>query len=140
MPRFASWKRPFFSRRHAQRSASWKPVTFTASVLIPLFLITITFIIILGLLNRKMDRDKGLFFAASSNDFDRWQIFCYRYLPTTLGVMYGMILQVVDLDVKRLEPYFQLSKLNGASGKDSMLLNYPFETLAFVPINAFRRR
>ncbi|RFU35191.1 hypothetical protein B7463_g1109, partial [Scytalidium lignicola] len=46
----------------------------------------------------------------------------------------------VDLDVKRLEPWFQLSKQEGASSTDSLLLQYPFDFLPFIPITAFRRK
>ena len=45
----------------------------------------------------------------------------------------------VDLDVKRLEPYFQLSKPAGATASNSIFLHYPFEFIAFVPINAARK-
>jgi hypothetical protein len=46
----------------------------------------------------------------------------------------------VDLDAKRLEPWFQLSKDTGADAKDSMLLQYPFDFLPFIPITALRRK
>jgi len=46
----------------------------------------------------------------------------------------------VDLDAKRLEPWFQLSKDAGAKASDSLLLQYPFDFLPIIPILAFRRR
>ena len=55
-------------------------------------------------------------------------------------VLYGIGWAAVDLDVKRLEPYFQLSKPGGASASDSILLHYPFDFLALVPITAAKRR
>jgi hypothetical protein len=39
-----------------------------------------------------------------------------------------------------MEPYYQLSKKNGALGKDSLLLHYPFSFLPLVPFKAFRDR
>ena len=42
--------------------------------------------------------------------------------------------------MKRLEPYFQLSEPAGASASDSILLHYPFDFLALVPITAARRK
>ena len=68
------------------------------------------------------------------------QMFCYRYLPQMVIVLYGIGWAAVDLDVKRLEPYFQLSKPGGASASDSILLHYPFNFLALVPITAAKRR
>lgn len=138
--RFASWGKNPFARKDRPRSASWKPFTFKLGFLVPLLLVTIALIVILELINRKGIRDGGIFFANSMAHFDKWEIFCYQYLPTILAVLYGMIWAVLDLDVKRLEPYFQLSKLEGVSGKDSIMLNYPFEFLAYVPIASFRRR
>ena len=55
-------------------------------------------------------------------------------------VLYGIGWAAVDLDVKRLEPYFQLSKPNGALASDSLLLHYPFDFLAFAPIAAAKRK
>lgn len=47
---------------------------------------------------------------------------------------------LVDLDVKRLEPFFQLASAKGATAADSILLRYPFDFMAFAPIAAFSRR
>ena len=55
-------------------------------------------------------------------------------------VLYGIGWAVVDLDVKRLEPYFQLSKPGGASASDSILLHYPFDFLLLVPLTAAKRK
>ena len=55
-------------------------------------------------------------------------------------VLYGIGWAAVDLDVKRLEPYYQLSKPGGASANDSILLHYPFDFLALVPLIAAKRR
>jgi hypothetical protein len=46
----------------------------------------------------------------------------------------------IDLDAKRLEPWFQLSKEGGEYSESSLLLQYPFDFLPFVPIAAFRRK
>lgn len=141
-PRFTSRTRrkPLFQRKDAPRSASWKPFTFKAGFLVPLLLVTCGFVVTLETLNIKSDQNGGILFANSLDSYVVWQTFLYRYLPTIMAVTYGMVLAILDLDVKRLEPYFQLSKLEGASGKDSIMLNYPFEFLAFVPITSFRRR
>lgn len=66
--------------------------------------------------------------------------FAYLYLPTTVAVLYSMLWSWVDLDAKRLEPYFQLSKQEGASAENSLLLHYPFDFVALVPLKAFKRR
>ena len=67
-------------------------------------------------------------------------VFCYRYLPQMIVVVLGVGWAAVDLDVKRLEPYFQLSKPEGATASNSIFLHYPFDFIVFVPINAARKR
>lgn len=138
--RFASWKKPFFRLQDAPRSTPWKPFTFKAGFLVPLLFITCGFVVALEVLNRISDQNGGILFANNLDSYLVWQTFLYRYLPTIIAVTYGMVLAILDLDVKRLEPYYQLSNPEGASGKDSIMLNYPFEFLGYVPIVSFRHR
>ncbi|KAL8891638.1 MAG: hypothetical protein Q9215_001406 [Flavoplaca cf. flavocitrina] len=51
-----------------------------------------------------------------------------------------MLWSWVDLDTKRLEPYFQLSRPEGADRTNSLALNYPFDFVAYAPLKAIRRR
>lgn len=39
-----------------------------------------------------------------------------------------------------MEPYYQMSKKDGALGKDSLLLAYPFDFIPLVPIKAAKDR
>lgn len=64
----------------------------------------------------------------------------YLYFPTVIAVIFSMYWAWIDLDTKRMEPYYQLSKDEGALGKDSLLLQYPFDFLPLVPIKAARDR
>lgn len=66
--------------------------------------------------------------------------FGFRYFPTLISVIYGLLWTWIDHDIKRLEPYYQLSKPGGALARDSLLLNYPYSLVATVPITAFRRK
>ena len=95
---------------------------------------------IIEALNYISTRIGGLTFADSDGEFSTAQIFAYRYLPQMIIVLYGVGWAAVDLDVKRLEPYFQLSKPGGASASDSILLHYPFDFLALVPIDAAKKK
>ena len=79
-------------------------------------------------------------FAHSDEGFSTVQVFSYRYLPQMVIVLYGVAWAAVDLDVKRLEPYFQLSKSGGASAGDSIHLHYPFDFLASATVTAAKRR
>lgn len=104
------------------------------------FFITVALIVAIEALHQKSDRDRGLFFANRLGDFTVWETFSYRYLMTVISVVYGMTWALVDLDVKRLEPYFQLASAKGATAANSIMLCYPLEFLAVAPITALGRR
>ena len=97
-------------------------------------------LVLLEVLSRKNNRDGGIMFAQDGESLGPGQQFTYLYLPTIIAVCGSMIWSWIDLDVKSLESFFQLSKPGGASGSDSVLLSYPVDFLALVPITAARRR
>ena len=100
---------------------------------------TVALIALIEYINKICIEEKALFFAERAEDFPMSVVFCYRYLPQMVVVALGVGWAAVDLDVKRLEPYFQLSKPEGATASNSIFLHYPFDFIAFVPINAARR-
>ena len=123
----------------------WKPVTLRYHVLSSFIIICLSLVAVLEVLSyystgKDGENGGGLAFAARVDNLPTTASFFYLYFPTVLAVIYSMLWSWVDLDVKRLEPWFQLSKVDGATAKDSLLLHYPFEFLAFVPIKALRRR
>lgn len=91
-------------------------------------------------LGKNNSNGRGLAFAASVDDISTIATVSYLYLPTVIAVLYSMVWSWVDLDSKRLEPWFQLSQPGGAAAEDSILLHYPFDFLPFVPIRAARRK
>lgn len=64
----------------------------------------------------------------------------YLYLPTIVAVIYSLAWNWIDLDVKRMQPWLELSRPGGAPGKMSLFLDYPVDFVAFVPFKAARRR
>lgn len=134
---------------HEQSSASttvvtpkdgWKPWTFSVVILVPAMLFTALLVITLGLLQWQNARQGALFFASSLDGFSPLETFLYRYLPTVITVLYGMAWSWIDLDVKRLEPWFQLAQTGGAIAEKSLLLHYPVDFLPLVPLKAAKRR
>ena len=107
--------------------------------IIAFLIITVTLIALIEYINKISIEEKALFFAEKPEDFPMGVVFCYRYLPQMIVVALGVGWAAVDLDVKRLEPYFQLSKPEGATASNSIFLHYPFDFIAFVPINAARK-
>ncbi len=100
----------------------------------------IALLVLLEVLSQKNARDGGIMFATSGQLLSSGQTFTYLYLPTIIAVCGSMTWSWIDLDVKRLEGYFQLSKDEGALGSDSVLLSYPVEFLPLVPPRAAKRR
>lgn len=97
-------------------------------------------IALIQILLTNSERDDGILFAADVSDLPVGKYFSYLYLPTIVAVLYSFLWTWIDLDAKRLEPYYQLSKDGGTSGKDSLLLQYPFEFVASVPLKAIRSK
>lgn len=97
-------------------------------------------IAVLQIFLTQSQRDGGIVFAASISDLPLHQRFLYSHLPTVLAVLFSIYWAWIDLETKRMEPYYQLSKKNGALGRDSLLLAYPFDFIPLVPIKAARER
>ena len=64
--------------------------------------------------------------------------FIFQNLPTLLALVYAACWSWIDLDVKRLEPWFQLSSRNGSKPKRSLLLQYPLDSPLKIPVKAFK--
>ncbi|OCK82132.1 hypothetical protein K432DRAFT_473357 [Lepidopterella palustris CBS 459.81] len=119
---------------------SWKPVTLKAPFLISILLTSLSLIAVVQFLIISSGRNGGILFATNINALPINRSFAYLYLPTVIAVIYSFLWSWIDLDAKRLEPFFQLSQNGGASAKDSLLLQYQFDTIALVPLKAIRRR
>ncbi|PUU79492.1 hypothetical protein B9Z19DRAFT_1125086 [Tuber borchii] len=126
-------------RNDKKLNKPWRPLTLRAPTIIASLIITIALIALIEYINKVSIEEKALFFAERAEDFPMGVVFCYRYLPQMIVVALGVGWAAVDLDVKRLEPYFQLSKPEGVTASNSIFLHYPFDFIAFVPINAARK-
>lgn len=126
--------------KQSRRKARWKPNALRPGVLILAACICWALIITLQLLLVRSQRDGGLVIASKINALPLSQTFPYLYLPTILAVLYSIFWNWIDLEAKRLEPYYQMSKESGALWKDSLLLQYPVDFLPSVPVKTFRNR
>lgn len=119
-------------------ASSWKPVTLRRPFLLGIVVVTLAFIALLEYLSRRSRRDGGI--AFTKGQFSPAVSFAYQNLPATIAVLYSILWSWVDLDTKRLEPYFQLSRPEGADRTNSLALSYPFDFVAYAPLKALRRR
>ncbi|KAH0030196.1 hypothetical protein KCU78_g3135, partial [Aureobasidium melanogenum] len=118
----------------------WKPLTQKAYFLVPTILASGALIAVLQIYLARSNAHSGILFASKINDLPLSQKFPYLYLPTIVSLILSFAWAWLDLDVRRLQPFIELSKEQGACGDDSLLLHYPFDFVAFVPFTAARRR
>lgn len=122
------------------QTSRWRPWTLSPLVLSSIILVTASFVVLLGILQKRSDDHGGVLFAEQISDLPFGLNFSYQYLPTVLAILYSFCWSWIDLDVKRLEPWFQVAGPDGASASKSLLLQYPLEFVAFVPIRAAKRK
>jgi hypothetical protein len=118
----------------------WKPSALRPSILVVTTATCWALIAILQYLLSKSQRKCGILFASNINALPLSQTFLFRYLSTIIAVMFSIFWTWIDLETKRLETYYQLSKEGGALGKDSLLLQYSFNPVPLVPIKALKDR
>lgn len=95
------------------------------------------------LLLRASKRSGGLdltFGERPGQDLSLRANFVFSYLPTIISVIFGLLWATANHDYMRMEPLFQLSRPEGATAKDSLLLEYPYIFPLFLPWEAFKRR
>ena len=121
-------------------SKAFLPVILRTPLLIGLVTACIALLVVLEILSQKNAQDGGIIFAAYGQPLGSGQTFIYLYLPTIISVVGGMTWGWIELDVKRLEGFFQLSENGGTLGSEFVLLSYPMEFLPLVPPRAARRK
>lgn len=109
-------------------------------VLCAVIVISLALAGVLEALAQMSQRQGGLALSLSEDDIPQSVNIAYLYMPTTIAVLYSLLWTWIDLDVRRMQPWFELSRSGGAKGDQSLLLDYPFEFLAFVPVTAWKRR
>lgn len=86
-----------------------------------------------------LDARNGVILVGRSADgLSIGQFFEIRYLPTILTVIYGSWITTLDLDVKRLEPWSQLSLGSAVSAASSLLCRYDTEFVLSVLAKSMR--
>lgn len=101
---------------------------------------SLAIIVVLQWLLYQSQSNGGIIFATDVNELPLSQSFGFLYAPTIIAVCYSFTWSWIDLDVKRLEPYHELSNPQGAVAEKSLLLHYPFDFIASVPLKAVKNR
>jgi Protein of unknown function (DUF3433) len=123
---------------------NWKPFTMSSPFILVLIVVSLGLAVAQECLCRlsirlAADHD-GILNFNSVTDVPLWSFFCWKYLPTLIFVTYGVLWQIMDFEVKRLEPYYQLSQSSGSTAAESLNLDHLSLWSYLVPFKAFRLR
>lgn len=92
-------------------------------------------------MSMKKARDGGgLAEFIKADDLSLVKFFTWKYAPIVAFVFYGILWQMSDFEVKRLEPYYQLSRRTGATAGESLNMDYLTFMSWLVPLWALRHR
>ncbi|KAK0728565.1 hypothetical protein B0T26DRAFT_639205, partial [Lasiosphaeria miniovina] len=72
------------------------------------------------------------------SEIPTFQYFAFKFLPTLITVSYGVLWQLTNFEVRRLEAFYQLSKETGALAAESINVDYITDFSFLRPIRAFR--
>lgn len=112
----------------------------TAPILTLLTILTLLIGVAIEVLAQLSRSRGGLALSRTQDEIPQYAMISYLYAPNIIAVLYSLVWSWVDLDVKRMQPWFELSKPEGATAENSMFLDYPYDFIATVPIKAARRR
>jgi hypothetical protein len=96
--------------------ANWKPF----SMRWPYLAVLVVLSIILAAAQEYLLHKGPLYTFTAASDLSTWDYFVFKYLPTIVAVSFGVLWQITDFEVKRLEAFYQLSKEGGALAAESI--------------------
>ncbi|KAL2810080.1 hypothetical protein BJX63DRAFT_434602 [Aspergillus granulosus] len=133
---------------------NWKPPLFHPLYILTLVLLHIFQIVGIQLLVNKYDNDLPeinlirqnatlrnnpqsifAFDESSVTEFLMWQ-----YLPVAIATILAIIWESLDVTVRRLEPFHQLSRSEGGTSSNAMCLDYVTRSIVLVLFSAVRKR
>lgn len=123
---------------------NWKPWTMSSPYILFLIILSLGLVSVqewlCRLSMRREAKNDGILKFNSVSDLPLWQFVCWKYLPTLVFVIYGVLWQIMDFEIKRLEPYYQLSQPSGNTAAQSLNLDHLSLWSYVVPFKAFRLR
>jgi hypothetical protein len=107
---------------------NWKPFSMRKPYIIILIVISLVLAIVQEWLCQKSIRlakkNRGLINFDRVSEVGLLDFIVWKYLPTLVFVIYGVLWQIMDYQTKRLEPYYQLSRPTGSAAAESLNIDY----------------
>jgi hypothetical protein len=120
---------------------TWRPLTMGWPWLAMLTVIALGLAALQEYLCQKSLRNEdGLAKFRKADELSLTAFFTWKYAPIIAFVFYGILWQMTDFEVKRLEPYYQLSRKTGATAGESLNMDYLTFMSWLVPLRALRHR
>ncbi|CAK7235835.1 hypothetical protein SBRCBS47491_009429 [Sporothrix bragantina] len=114
---------------------NWRPFSMRWPYLMALILLSIVLGIAQELIYR-MSLKRPLVKFNSPNEIPGGIYFTVKFAPTIVAVTFGVLWQITDFEVKRLEAFYQMSKENGAVADESINVDYVTYFTFFRPFRA----
>jgi hypothetical protein len=122
----------------------WKPFSMRKPYIIMLILISLVLAGVQEWLCQKSMRlakqHRGLINFDRVADVSLLDFFVWKYMPTLIFVVYGVLWQIMDYETKRLEPYYQLSQPTGSTAVESLNIDYLTMWSNLAPFKAIQYR
>ncbi|PHH78245.1 hypothetical protein CDD82_3157 [Ophiocordyceps australis] len=126
-------------KSHVDRPG-WKPRSMSAPVLGSFAVLSLILAIAIECLAQYSRINGGLALSPSIREIPDYASALSRFSPMIIAIFYNLFWSWIDHDVKRMQPWFELSKPQGSRAKDSLFLTYPQDFMVFVPWRSARKR
>jgi hypothetical protein len=121
---------------------NWKPVSMRSYYILMLIGVSLGLGIFQEWLCRHsiaLEKDnRGILEFDEVSKVPLFTFFAWHYLPTLIFVAYGVLWSIMDFDIKRLEPYYQLSQPTGSTAAASLNLDHLTAWSYFIPFTAMK--
>ncbi|KAL2127445.1 hypothetical protein VTI74DRAFT_10706 [Chaetomium olivicolor] len=118
---------------------NWKPFSMRWPYLLSLIILSLGLGASVEVLYRSSVQNPLVTFRSPS-EIPTAEYFAIKFLPMIVAVSYGVLWQITNFDVMRLEPFYQLSKEAGALAAESINVDYLTQFNLFRPIRALQHR
>ncbi|PLB47379.1 hypothetical protein P170DRAFT_240030 [Aspergillus steynii IBT 23096] len=116
----------------------WRPFALRPLYLTLIAAAMLLMFVTIETLRRYTDQYGGLVLMQATDEVSSVQSFAYNYVPIIVALILVILWSFIDFDVLRLEPYFQLSRPEGAPAS-VLFINYNFGQTVITPLTSAKR-
>lgn len=117
---------------------NWKPFSMRWPWLTMLIVLSLALAGMQEFLFQRYSGDNPLLRFKKPEDVEPGLYFMTKFGPTLIAVVYGVLWQFTDFEVRRLEAYYQMSRPGGALAAESINVDYVTSFSFFRPFRALK--